>query len=151
MSPLVLRLLSVLYTSQTLQVRWKSFIGNSFSVSNGVKQGGLLSPVLLDVYIDELLKKMGLVVIWEVHLWVMYHLLLMPTHKGLKTLICICEEYAAEYDIKLNGANSKHMVYKGRNCVVHHKNAFINGDKVDCVVTADHLGHRLSTVDKKKK
>ncbi len=49
MSPLVLRLLSVLYTNQTLQVRWKSSIGNSFSVSNGVKQGGVLYPVLFAV------------------------------------------------------------------------------------------------------
>ncbi len=40
------------------------------------------------------------------------------------------------------------MVYKGRNCVVHHKDVFVNGEKVECVVTVDHLGHRLSTVDK---
>ncbi len=25
---------------------------------------------------------------------------------------------------------------------------FLNGEKVECVVTVDHLGHRLSTVDK---
>ncbi len=40
------------------------------------------------------------------------------------------------------------MVYKGRNCVVHHKDIFVNGEKVECVVTVDHLVHRLSTVDK---
>ncbi len=31
---------------------------------------------------------------------------------------------------------------------VHHKHVFINGEKVDCVVTVDHLGHMLSTFDK---
>ncbi len=40
------------------------------------------------------------------------------------------------------------MVYKGRNCVVHHKDVFVNGEKVECVVTVNHLVHRLSTVDK---
>ncbi len=25
---------------------------------------------------------------------------------------------------------------------------FVNGEKVECVVTVDHLGHRLSIVDK---
>ncbi len=40
------------------------------------------------------------------------------------------------------------MTYKNRNCVVHHKDVLVNGEKVVCVVTADHLGHRLSTVDK---
>ncbi len=74
--------------------------------------------------------------------------LLTPSHKGLNQLIYICEQYAAEFDIKFNGAKSKHMVYKGRNCVVHHKDVFVNGEKVEYVVTVDHLGHRLSTVDK---
>ncbi len=41
----------------------------------------------------------------------------------------------------------KHLVYKGRNCVVHHKDVFVNGEKVKWVVTVDHLGHSLSTVD----
>ncbi len=40
------------------------------------------------------------------------------------------------------------MVYKGRNCVVHHKDVSVNGEKVEYVVTVDHLGHRSSTVDK---
>ncbi len=48
MSPLVIRLLSVLYTNQTLQVRWKSSIF-SFKWS---ETGRLLSPVLFAVYID---------------------------------------------------------------------------------------------------
>ncbi len=74
--------------------------------------------------------------------------LLSPTHKGLNKLIYICEQYAAEIDIKFNGAINKHMVYKGRNCVVHHKYVFVNGEKVEFVVTVDLLGHRLSTVDK---
>ncbi len=58
MSPLVIRLLSVLHTNQTLKVKWKSSIGNSFSVSNGVKQGGVLSLVLFAVYIDGLMNKL---------------------------------------------------------------------------------------------
>ncbi len=77
-----------------------------------------------------------------------YIKLLTPTHKGLNKLIYICVQYAAEFDIKFNGAKSKHIVYKGRNCVVHHKDVFVNGEKVECVETVDHLGHRLSTVDK---
>ncbi len=76
--------------------------------------------------------------------------LLTSTHKGLNKLIYICEQYAAEFDIKFNGAKSKHMVFKGRNCVVHHKYVFVNGEKVECVVTVDHFGHRLSKVDKSR-
>ncbi len=44
----------------------KTFIGNSFSVSNGVQGGGVLSTVLFAMYIDGMLKtleKEALVVI----------------------------------------------------------------------------------------
>ena len=49
MSPLVLRLLLFLYTNQTLRVKWGSVMSESFTVMNGVKQGGVLSPVLFAV------------------------------------------------------------------------------------------------------
>ena len=35
-------------------VRWGSSISASFRVSNGVGQGGILSPYLFNVYVDDL-------------------------------------------------------------------------------------------------
>ncbi len=60
----------------------------------------------------------------------------------------ISKQYDAEFDITFNGVKKKHIVYKHRNCVVYHKNVFVNGENVECVITTDNLGHRLSTVDK---
>ena len=34
-----------------MRVRWDKSLSNSFSVSNGVRQGGVLSPILFSVYI----------------------------------------------------------------------------------------------------
>ena len=36
-------------------VKWADRVSESFSVENGVRQGGNLSPLLFNVYIDELL------------------------------------------------------------------------------------------------
>ncbi len=74
--------------------------------------------------------------------------LLTPTFNGLKKLVCICEKYAEEYNIMFNCTKSKYMVNKGRNSVVHNEHVYVNGEKVEQVTTADHLGHRLSTTDK---
>ncbi len=74
-------------------------------------------------------------------------ILLAPTVKALKILITICELYAAEFDIKLNGAKSKYMVCKGRNCDIFNIDIYVNGDVVAKVTSADHLGHHISSVN----
>ena len=35
-----------MYTSQTLGVKWGHTVSNYFTVRNGLKQGGVLSPLL---------------------------------------------------------------------------------------------------------
>ena len=51
----VVRFLSSWYHDQQMRVRWEQSLSSSFGVSNGVRQGSVLSPVLFSVYLDELL------------------------------------------------------------------------------------------------
>ena len=37
-----------------MKVRWGNTISSSFKVGNGVKQGGILSPVLFNIYMGKL-------------------------------------------------------------------------------------------------
>ena len=55
MCPLIIRFLLCLYTSQMIRVQWGDSLSDICTVSNGVKQGGVLSPLLFIIYIDELL------------------------------------------------------------------------------------------------
>ena len=55
MCRLAIRLLLQIYTQQKLQMIWNGSMFNQFSVSNGVCQGGVKSPLLFGIYIDELL------------------------------------------------------------------------------------------------
>jgi len=45
MSPLVLRLLLYMYTNQQLLVQWDNAMSGKFNITNGVKQGAVLSPI----------------------------------------------------------------------------------------------------------
>ena len=36
-----------------MKVRWGYTLSSSFQVGNGVKQGGILSPVLFNIYMDK--------------------------------------------------------------------------------------------------
>ena len=53
--PLYCRFLIMLYTSQQLFVKWNNTFSSLFRVSNGIKQGGVLSPILFNMYLDVLL------------------------------------------------------------------------------------------------
>ena len=50
----IIRIIRFWYTSQTMYVRWNNVMSSGFKVSNGVRQGGMLSPYLFCVYADEL-------------------------------------------------------------------------------------------------
>ena len=50
-----IRLLLDSYLRQLTSVAWGLFKSRYFSLSNGVKQGGVLSPILSTLYIDKLL------------------------------------------------------------------------------------------------
>ena len=49
--PIVLRLLMNMYINQTIQVRWNNTLFNVCGISNGVKQGGSLSPTLFSLHL----------------------------------------------------------------------------------------------------
>ena len=46
-----LRFLLNMYTNSGAHVRWNGVLSKSFAVLNGVKQGGIVSPVLFCIYI----------------------------------------------------------------------------------------------------
>ena len=55
MCPLFLRFFIHSYCNQKMRIKWNATISGSFDTSNGVKQRGVLSPLLLNVYLDELI------------------------------------------------------------------------------------------------
>ena len=55
----IVRLLLSWCRQQTMQVKWGTNYLSFFTVTNGVRQGGVLSPYLCAVYLDELSIQLG--------------------------------------------------------------------------------------------
>ena len=55
----MVRFLLSWYQFQRLRTKWNGFTRDAFSVSRGVRQGGVVSPLLFTVYIDDLLKELS--------------------------------------------------------------------------------------------
>ncbi len=145
-----------MYTNQRLRVRWGYEMSSQFCVVNGVKQGGVLSPLLFVMYIDGLLIRleetgmgchMGICSIGALA-FVDDLNLLAPTLSGLKNVIDVCEKYTKEFNIKYNRSTSCLLLFNGRNCKISTRGVTVNGVLLTVSETAVHLGHHMSTKDK---
>ena len=56
--PLKVILLLNMYTKHKIQVKWNDILTDKFDVTNGVRQGGVLSPILCSIYVGDLLEKL---------------------------------------------------------------------------------------------
>ena len=150
----VSRLLRYWYMHQTVHVRWGTCNSSSFRVSNGVRQGGILSPLLFNVYVNELSERLNKVpaysAIGHVHINRLFYAddlcLMAPSVQGLRMLLRECEKYGVDFDIKYNPAKS-HCLYfiPPGNSVTRFWDVSFCGQPIRCVSTVTYLGHVISS------
>jgi len=103
----LLRIIMLWYRTQEMFVRWGDILSEGFTVINGVKQGGILSPLLFNVYTNDLSIalnncKKGARLYNSIlnHLFYADDLTLFTLCSAdMQQLLHICEEYAIEHDL----------------------------------------------------
>jgi hypothetical protein len=154
----IIRILIKLYTDNQVRVLWAGITSDYFIAVNGVKQGGVISPVLFCVYIDDLLVKLsrsgfgcfiGLNFVGALA-YADDIVLVAPTPTAMRKLLTLCDEYAADYDIMFNPDKSKFLVIASRKRLRFYKDMcacrfFIGGKPVENVSQYSHLGHTINS------
>jgi hypothetical protein len=109
-SPYFLSLLYDIYTRQRVSAKWLNSRSFVFGTTNGVRQGAILSPILFNLYMDNLilmLKSNGIGCYIGCHYVgaICYAddlTLLCPTRSGLQQMLNICKSFGAEYNVTFN-------------------------------------------------
>ena len=152
----VLRLLCNMYLNHMTLVEYNGFKSAAFKVLNGVKQGGIISPIMFCVYIDDLLlslKSSGVgCYMGNFFVGALAYaddiVLLAPSANAMRRMLLCCDSYASDYNIIFNASKSKciHFSPKGHNRKVLGGIPIFSvcSQPIEMVKQWSHLGHIIS-------
>jgi len=118
-----------MYTAHRMHVEWNGCHSRWFSVQNGVKQGGVLSPILFCINMDGLLNKLhssmiGCCIGSQFTGALAYAdniVLLAPTARAMRVMLKTCEDYAKDFDVTFNASKSKCVICRHRDALRNYR------------------------------
>ena len=150
----LVKILCYWYQHQIMSVRWGCSISKGFNVTNGVCQGGVLSPKLFNVYIDGLSNILNNCTTGGFlggkrinHMLYADDLCIVSlSSAGLQNLLSICDKYCASHSITFNVKKSVCMFLKSSvNKHCDYANVYLSGNHIDFVQEVKYLGVLLNS------
>jgi len=95
-------------------VKWNNVFSAMFKLNCGIRQGGVLSPYMFAIYIDEIVPKIESIgigcylgsVCFSIFLYADDMLLLAPSISALQKLLTVCENELRDLDLSINAKKS---------------------------------------------
>ena len=162
------------YGHHFARILWAGVTSDSFAICNGVRQGGILSPFLFGIYIDELsLQLQSKNIGCRLSNVIVNHLLFAddavifaPSAKGLQQLLDICSDFALTHNVVFNVKKSQCLIVSSKNNVIRCPNFQLCGtglpykylghiinpelsDDADIMCQTRHLYARANTIIRK--
>jgi len=156
LSASVVSLLAFWYSHQHVMVQWRNTVSSSFSIGNGTKQGGVLSPCLFISYISKLICNIIAMNIgcniggmfMNILAYADDVVLLAPSWFALQQLIDALECGAGIIDMQCNANKTVCMVFPPKDKRKIVASAFpsfvLNGATLQYVSEFKYLGHMIS-------
>ena len=148
----IIRLLTYWFSTQRVKIRWDNCISDYIHVYNGVRQGGILSPMLFNVYMNDIsiaLNRVdtGLSFGTGFINHIMYAddlVVLSPCIEGLQDLINVCRLYGADHDILYNSKKTVSLSINKNKNIVHRPNFKLGDANIPVCEEVKYLGHIIS-------
>ena len=139
------------YSRQSVCIQWESTKSRNFHTCNGVKQGGVIYPILFAIYYDELISKLAHspygCTLGKHFVGALSYAddltLLSPSLNGLQHMVNICEDYGEEYHVTFNGKKTVAVVFYANNggC----KEITVNGSAIAWSSKVKHLSNIIDS------
>ncbi|CAK1582534.1 unnamed protein product [Parnassius mnemosyne] len=147
----LLKIFQYWYNNQYNNVRWADKFSERYRLQCGVRQGGITSPKLFNLYINDLIVELSSKIVGCRIDDVSFNnisyaddmVLLSPTVKATRELLKICEKYALNHGLRYNCNKSEFMVFRAVGCKSPENVPAIklNGIELKRVAKFKYLGH----------
>ena len=143
----LIKVLMSWYTKTMIKVKWFDSESDFFQTTAGVRQGGILSPFLFAIYIEDVLlalKAQGKgCKVGNTYLGCILYaddiLLLSQSVSCMQNMLCICNDVAMLLDLKFNVKKSS-VLRIGNRCMAKCSDLRLNGVIVPFVEEIKYLG-----------
>ena len=143
------------YSNLSSKCRWGNVVGESFLVPSGVRQGGILSPYLFSICIDDfvcILKRLNIgCYILDLFLACLFYaddlVLLSPLRGALQTLIDATVAHGHSIGLLFNPSKTKVMIIGKLKTEREAQPLVFNGHNVEFVMEWRYLGFYLTAGD----
>ena len=142
-----LKLIMYWYLNMKSRCRWGNAFSEYFDVLTGTKQGGVLSPCLFTIYVDELIarlrkKGIGCYLISLFIACIMYAddlCLIAPTRGAMQQMLSVCEQFCAEFCLSFNAKKSRVLSF-GKKSRTPLSPLVLNGENITAINEWKYLG-----------
>ena len=117
-----LRLIIYLCLNLKSRCQWRGSFSDYFNVLTGVKQGGVISPQLFTLYVDDLISRLRsrglgchIASLFVACLFYADDLcLIAPTRGAMQEMLTVCSEFCKENCLTFNVKKSKALLFGGQ-------------------------------------
>ncbi|XP_048002070.1 uncharacterized protein LOC125238707 [Leguminivora glycinivorella] len=150
----LLRIFQYWYLNQSNSVRWAGRFSQTYRLECGVRQGGITSPKLFSLYVNDLIEGLSRTPVGcrvdDVSVNNISYaddmVLLTPSVRAMRKLLGICEEYVGKHGLLYNAKKSEYMVFKAVGGKLPESVPVIklNNNELKRVHAFKYLGHYVT-------
>jgi hypothetical protein len=148
----IISIINYIYRNQNVAVNFRENISGSFKVTNGLRQGAILSPIFFNIYINDVLNyisglndgcKLGMMSANTIA-YADDVTLLAPTTKGLQLLIDVFVRELNKLKLLINKEKSVIMIFGSGNVKGSFTHIFrLNNANLQIVTSFKYLGFQI--------